>query len=112
MMGVIHMSDYHGLSKEQKKSLILLRKAFTKCTKIGIGFFDNYGSFTAYNSKAITKPFPDHFHSKLNAVEVDDDWLEWIEQAGRVGGNADDPLSCELLVTLDPQHKEPTKGSE
>lgn len=45
--------DDYGLTPEQLKALMNLKKAFLQCQKLGIEFWDDYGCFMAYDSKKI-----------------------------------------------------------
>jgi hypothetical protein len=81
-------------SKEQKLALAALERAFLKCRKLGIDFWDDYGSFTAYNARHMTKPTPDDsgdyaYSSVYTEYEITIG-CQVIRNAGDTAGNADD----------------------
>lgn len=53
------IEEYLEFTDKQMKALKELKKAFKKCARLGIEFWDNYGTFTAYNGRKMTKPIPD-----------------------------------------------------
>lgn len=85
------IEDYLKFTNEQKKAITNLKKAFTRCRKLGLAFWDNYGELTAYDSKKMSQPVPDegedyNFDQGENYIQCG----MVIKEAGDTSGNADD----------------------
>lgn len=97
------IEEYLELTPEQKKAITNLKKAFTRCRKLGLEFWDNYGSFTVYDGKKMSKPVPDdaddfNYEQGDNCIRC----AKSIREAGDTCGNADDTCQFNLIgVTLE-----------
>lgn len=95
------------LTKKQRKALTSLKKAFTRCRKLKIGFWDDYGILTAYNNEKMTQPIPNEKEYDIHLNFCMETYaLEEIKQAGNVGGNADDSLYFNLKGRKIPRKEE------
>lgn len=47
------MDDLFELTKEQKKAFFRLKRAYVDCEKLGVLFYNNYGSLGALDSNKI-----------------------------------------------------------
>ena len=79
--------DY-SLTKEQLKAIKSVKEAMIKAHKIGVSFWDDYGTLTAFNANKINIPVPDE---KLKH-ELDRMMIEEIKVPNFFAGNADDTL--------------------
>lgn len=94
------IEEYLEFDDKQVKALTNLKKAFTRCRKLGIDFWDNYGSFTAYPSRKMTCPVPEvtdecdfNYEQGNYAIQC----CMYIREAGNTAGNSDDICSFNLL---------------
>lgn len=89
------------LTTEQKKAAKKVYAAIRAAHKIGVGFWDNYGTLSAYNSNRITLPVPsNNFHQKGIGVAMDDHNVSYYETLPPMSfnaGNADDPLFYNII---------------
>lgn len=91
------IEDYLQFTDEQIKALTNLKKAFTRCRKLGLKFWDNYGDLTAYDNRKMTCPVPDdiydfNYDQGDNAIQC----CMKISEAGNTSGNADDTCQFSL----------------
>jgi hypothetical protein len=85
------MKNY-SLTKEQIKAVKSVERAMRKASKIGVHFWDDYGSLRAYNNNKIYLPVPD-----INGtIELNYDFVEKVNVDNFHSGNADDPLYIEF----------------
>ncbi len=82
------MKDY-SLTKEQLKAVTEVEKAMKKASKVGVGFWDNYGMLTAYNALLIYKPVPE---DGRGYIELDYMCVRHLDIDNFHAGNADDTL--------------------
>ncbi len=91
------LEDYLNFTAIQKKAITNLKKAFTRCRKIGLNFWDNYGTLTVYDGQKMTRPVPDdafdfNYEQEENCINC----CMGIGEAGDTGGNADDTCQFSL----------------
>ena len=67
--------------------------------KVGVAFWDNYGTLTAYNAKKITCPVPEDVRMREGMLSVTNDYDPTYYQMLRNfgAGNADDELFYRIL---------------
>ncbi|MCK5017742.1 MAG: hypothetical protein KAS32_11825 [Candidatus Peribacteraceae bacterium] len=84
------MTSEMGLTPEQEKAVRSVERSMRNADKLGVVFWDNYGTMTAYNSNAITQPIPDSGfeNSLLDHEEV----VITVNVMNFKAGNADDNL--------------------
>ena len=92
------IEDYLEFTPTQLKAISSLKRAFTRCKKLGLEFWDNYGTFTVFDSHKMTQPIPDEIYE----YPLNDIYKGTIEitEAGDTSGNADDPLWFDLKKPL------------
>lgn len=89
-------SEKLAFTKAQRIAIASVDRAMRKCERLGVYFWDNYGSLTAFNNKKIT--CPDVTESCEFGYESSD-YYEYIEEVysnNFYAGNADDPLSFDI----------------
>ncbi len=83
----MYYNDY-AISGIQMKAIKEVEKALKKAHKMGVSFWDNYGSLTAFNSNGIEQPVPDKNHgTPLNYNHVYS-----LKVKNFYPGNSDDDL--------------------
>lgn len=82
---------------EQEKVIKAMDRLMRKAEKLGVSFWDNYGTLTAYNSNKISKP--DVTEDGKFGYEGGDvnGYIEEIYSRNFYAGSADDPLSFDIL---------------
>jgi hypothetical protein len=80
-----------GLTKEQFKAVKSAELAIKKANKLGVAFWDDYGTMTAFNRNKITCPVPDSSY-EFSLYEHSDIVYGLKLADGFQAGNADDPL--------------------
>jgi len=89
-------SEAIAFTEAQNKAIKAIDIAMRKCDKLGVAFWDNYGSLTAYNAKKITCP------DVTETGEFGYESIDYYEYITEVysrnfhAGNADDPLSFDI----------------
>ena len=90
------VEDKIAFTKEQMRAIKAVDRAMRKCEKVGVHFWDNYGSLTAFNNKKITCP---------NVMEDGEfgydssyyyQYIEEVYSNNFYAGNADDPLDFDI----------------
>jgi len=82
------------LTDKQLKAAKDVYKAMKAAGKLGVCFWDNYGTLQCYNSKKISLPLPDDSHEK-SLREYDPTYYELLNNFS--SGNADDELFYNVL---------------
>lgn len=83
------------LTDEQIKSAKAVYRAIRKAHKLGVCFWDNYGTLTCYNGKKITSPTPSPSDSRGDGYSLRDNDVSYYEILPNMAfqaGNADDEL--------------------
>lgn len=87
------------LTEEQQKAAQSVYRAIRKAGKLGVCFWDNYGTLTAYNSKRMTLPIPLVRRIPENAISMNEyDPTYYEELDNYFSDNADDELHYETIV--------------
>lgn len=82
------MYNNYAISGDQMKAIKAVEKAMKNAEKLGVAFWDNYGTLTAYNANEIHQPVPDESAGEeLNYRHV---YGLTVKNFG--AGNADDTL--------------------
>lgn len=84
-----------GLTDEQLKAAKAVYKAMRKASKLGVAFWDNYGTLQCYNSNKISCPVPDS-DREISLWEHDPTYWEQLDNYS--SGNADDELFYDKRV--------------
>ena len=82
------MFEDYSITGDQMKAIKNVEKAMKEAEKAGIHFWDNYGSFTAYNAKVIGCPVPD----KTVGPQLNYNHIYSLKVKNFHAGNADDQL--------------------
>jgi len=82
------------LTDKQLKAAKDVYKAMKAAGKLGVYFWDNYGTLQCYNSKKISLPRPDASRDK-SLQEYDPTYYELLNNFS--SGNADDELFYNVL---------------
>jgi hypothetical protein len=77
------------LTDEQIKAAKAVYRAMRKASKLGVVFWDNYGTLQCYNAEKITCPVPDS-DKEISMWEHDPTYSEILDNFR--SGNADDEL--------------------
>ncbi|HSH52511.1 MAG TPA: hypothetical protein VK982_12375 [Bacteroidales bacterium] len=77
------------LTEVQLKAAKAVYRAMRKASKLGVVFWDNYGTLQCYNARKITTPVPDE-SKEISLDENDPTYYERLDNF--ISGNADDPL--------------------
>lgn len=86
--------DYEELelTKDQIKAAKAVYSAIRKAGKLGVHFWDDYGTFSAYNGNKIRRLAMDYENDRTD-IEVHDNNLEYHETLKNYhAGNADDKV--------------------
>lgn len=78
------------LTQEQLKATKAVFTAIKKANKLGVSFWDNYGSLQAFNNKKMDLPTP--FGGEFSLNELDPTYTEILPMGAFYSGNADDEL--------------------
>lgn len=81
------------LTETQLKAAKAVYKAMREAGRLGVCFWDNYGTLQCYNSKKITLPVPDD-KSEFSLRDYDPTYYEMLKNYS--AGNADDELFFDL----------------
>lgn len=81
------------LTDKQLKAAKVVYKAMREAGKLGVYFWDNYGTLQCYNAKKITLPVPDD-KSEFSLRDYDPTYYEILKNYS--AGNADDELFFDL----------------
>jgi len=84
-----------GLTKEQITAAKKVYAAMRKAHKLGIDFWDNYGTLSCYNNKKIKALRMDSGNGKFNRLVSEDYYYELLQNF--FAGNADDPIYVEEI---------------
>lgn len=84
-------------TSEQEKAIKAVDRAMKKAHKVGVEFWDNYGTLTAYNANKITHPdVTENGEFGYESGEYNG-YIEEVYSKNFYAGNADDPLSYDIL---------------
>lgn len=85
--------DECSLTEKQMKAIESVERAIKRAGKLGVNFWDNYGTLTAFNANKITLPTPDP-KDQFSLEENDNELLvHALDVQGLFfAGNADDEL--------------------
>ena len=86
--------DNLELTDKQLKAAKDVYKAMRTAGKLGVGFWDNYGTLQCYNAKKISLPRPDNNCNK-SLQDYDPTYYELLNNYS--SGNADDELFYNVL---------------
>ena len=82
------------LTSEQLKAAKKVYKAMKIAGKLGVYFWDNYGTLQCYNAKKISLPVPDDTN-EISIRDCDPTYYEMLKNYST--GNADDELFYNVL---------------
>ena len=86
--------DNLELTPEQLKAAKKVYKAMREAGKLGVYFWDNYGTLQCYNGKKISLPVPDNTN-EISICDFDPTYYEMLKNYS--SGNADDELFYNVL---------------
>ncbi len=82
------MYEDYAITGEQMKAIKEVEKAMKRAEKLGVHFWDDYGSITAYDGNVIGQPVPDQGAGVL----LNRHHVYSLKVNNFHAGNADDPL--------------------
>lgn len=86
------------LTNDQKKAANEVFAAMKKAHKLGVAFWDNYGTLTAFNAKKIGLPTPDILSRRGGKHSLNESDVSYHKAVPNFyAGNADDELIYEEL---------------